>query len=367
MKKLVFVLLFLSHFAFANDGAYYASGNHLIPMYETDIAVTKEILTMQRLDKEMVKITVYYEFFNPKSPKTIAVGFEAASPSGDVDGTPINGKHPYMSDFTVVMNGQKVPYAVALVSDSIYYKNGKFVEKSLAEALKTIDNVNEINFNYVYHFSANFKQGLNTITHTYLFRLSSSVEMVYELPYILTAAKRWANRQIDDFTLQIEMGNFADFHISSTFFDSAEDWKIEGVGKKITIGKDAQDVHYATPNSVHFYIREGKLAFQKKNFAPKGEFRLFCIFFFFTVPFDAKDALPFYIGDMEKHTDRAVDEISQKILRNLPYARRGYIFKTPEIQKYYEQMPWYMPDPSYQVDLSKLTKAEQDWMKKIKP
>jgi hypothetical protein len=366
MKKLAFILLLLVvRLGYANDGAYYVSGNQLVPVYETDIAVAKEILSIQKLSNGFVRIVVNYEFFNPKSPKTIEVGFEARSPSGDVDGTPIKGRHPNISEFTVNMNGQDLPYLVAIVEDSLYYKNGKFVEKTLAEALKSIDNANEVNFNYVYHFKANFKQGLNKITHTYLFQLSSSVEMMYELPYILTAAKRWANRQIDDFTLKIDMGSFADFYIQNSFFDNAADWKIEGTGKKEFTGKKVKDDFSLTDNSTHFWLREGTLLFQKKNFAPQGEINLFCLQFFGTNPFNAKDKLPLQIGAVEQYLTSAEDEAALKILRNLPFARRGYIFKTPDIQQYYEKMDWYMPNPSYQADLSKLTKIEQDWLKKI--
>src|SRR5258707_13351950 len=112
-------LLLSCIFCHANDGAFYASGNQLIPMYETDISVKKEILTIKRINAEQVAITVYYEFFNPKDDKTIEVGFEAASPSGDADTQPDAGGQPYISNFTVNLNGQAVLYKIAIVSDSL--------------------------------------------------------------------------------------------------------------------------------------------------------------------------------------------------------------------------------------------------------
>lgn len=45
---IVIAILFAFNACFANDGAYYVSGNHLIPMYESDIVVKKEILTIKR-------------------------------------------------------------------------------------------------------------------------------------------------------------------------------------------------------------------------------------------------------------------------------------------------------------------------------
>jgi hypothetical protein len=368
LKKLFFCLCLWANYVLANDGVFYATGNHLVPMYETDIAVTKEVLTMQKISNGLVKIVVYYEFFNPKSAKTVEVGFEAASPSGDVNGTPTKGQHPYMSEFTVKMNGQVLPYLVAIVSDSIYYKNGKFIEKNLAEVISHIDNPNEVDFNYVYHFKAYFQQGLNTITHTYLFQLSNSIEINYELPYILTAANRWANRQIDDFTLQVDMGSFSDFYIQNTFFEDINNWKIDGIGKKQMTALNTKQRHPATKNTSHFLIREGILTFKKKNFSPQREFNLFALQNFQSPIFDAKESvdLPFAIGVIEETVDSAKDEISLKILRNLPFARRGYLFKSIDIQQYYDKLTWYIPNPTYQAEFNKLTRIEQDWLKKIK-
>ena len=352
---------------FANDGAYYASGNHLVPMMETDVRVQKEILTMQRVSADMVKITVYYEFFNPKAAKTLDVGFEARSPSGDVDGTPVKGQHPFISDFTVNLTGQNLAHSVAIVTEDKYFKNGKILQIPLKQALKSIENTNEIPFNYVYHFKADFKPGVNTLTHTYFFKLSSGVEMRYELPYILTAATRWGNRRIDDFTLKINMGTFEDFYIAQDFFANADEWEIEGVGKKVSIKKNETVNNEFTKNTSHFWMREGWVVFRKKNFSPKKEFSLFSVQFFGKArPFNAaQELLPLPIGVIEEQFISAQNEVSLKILRNLPFARRGAVFKTTEIQRYYEKMPWYIPNPSYQAELDGLTKEEREWLEKL--
>ena len=72
MKKLtiLFFLLLLIAGAKANDGVFYASGNQLIPVTETDISVRKEVLTINRVGDRLV-VTVYYEVFNPTKPKDL--------------------------------------------------------------------------------------------------------------------------------------------------------------------------------------------------------------------------------------------------------------------------------------------------------
>ena len=81
MKKLVkipltFICFLIYQVSFANDGAYFTSGNHLIPMYETNISCKKEILSIKRVEKNYVKITVYYEFFNHGEAKKLKLGLK---------------------------------------------------------------------------------------------------------------------------------------------------------------------------------------------------------------------------------------------------------------------------------------------------
>jgi hypothetical protein len=63
------------------------------------------------------------------------------------------------------------------------------------------------------------------------------VEEAYSLNYVLTAARRWANRQIDDFTLQIDMGDFQDLSFPASFFDHVSEWTLEGIGKSLEEAK----------------------------------------------------------------------------------------------------------------------------------
>ena len=123
MKKLL-TMLFLVVWALsasANDGVFYAAGNQLIPIVETDISVKKEVLSIVRQGDYAI-IDVNYEFFNPTKTKTLLVGFEAPSPY-NANFSDYRDSHPFISDFTVNMNGKDLPYKVALVkNDSIYYK-----------------------------------------------------------------------------------------------------------------------------------------------------------------------------------------------------------------------------------------------------
>jgi hypothetical protein len=113
----IILLLCQYYNAISNDGAYLGSGNHLIPITESDISIKKEILSIKRyLGK--VHVDVYYEMYNPGKEKTIRVGFEARSPGGDAQVEPSEGKHPYMNNFTVLVNNESLKYNISYIISS---------------------------------------------------------------------------------------------------------------------------------------------------------------------------------------------------------------------------------------------------------
>ncbi|PKP14546.1 MAG: hypothetical protein CVU07_14315, partial [Bacteroidetes bacterium HGW-Bacteroidetes-23] len=342
MKKYIIVYLFFltSHNSFANDGAFFAKGNQLIPIIETDISVKKEILSIKKIRNQFIEVTVYYEFFNPKDDKKITVGFEAFSPEGDADGTPKNGKHPYMRDFTVEVNNSILKYNVAYVADSSYAKSGKIKSLNLATINENL-NINDVNFYYVYHFETHFKKGLKIIKHTYTFDISRSVEYHYNFEYVLTAANRWANKQIDDFTLIIDMGELETFSIPKSFFKSTEDWLINGIGKVEEIHENQNALF--EKGALKFHLQKGTLIFQKKNFKIDGELFLFAQNYF---GFQNTSYLPFsYFQDDKINAPK--NDFHRRVLKNLPFARRGYIFQNQELNHYFQKMDWYIANPNY--------------------
>lgn len=350
--SITFLLLQIT--SFANDGAFFAAGNQLIPINESEISVKKEILTLKKVRHDFIEVSVYYEFFNPAEAKTITVGFEAFSPNGDVDGTPKNGRHPYMRDFTVVLNNTTLPYEVAYVQDSL--SNQK--EKIIAIDLDTFEghkSGNYVEFHYVYHFKASFKKGLNTIKHTYNYDLSGGVCYNYYFEYILTAANRWGNGQIDDFTLIIDSGPFESFHIEQSFFDNNSNWMINGIGKMEHTWVDNRP--YTT-----FYIQKGRLTFQAKNFKPNGELFVHspsCL----DGVIDKKLLYSYYA---QNWMYEPANDFERKTYKNLPFARRGYVFKNVALKQYYENMPWYMPNPNYIPVVANLHELEKKWIEQYK-
>ncbi len=367
-KTLLYLLTTLS--LWANDGAYTMSGNQLIPIFESNISIPKEVLTIKRLKDGLLDVTVEYTFYNPDKRKKVMVGFEADEPSGDVDGTPKNGGHPYMSEFSVMMNNKKVLYKIAIdADDKGYIKNNKIVSDDVTAKLKDPwFNGNESGIGYVYYFNATFEHGTNYITHHYRYEPSGSVMTQYEIDYVLTAASRWAGGVIKDFTLIIDVGDITDFVIAKEFFTKGKEWEVNGWTKDTVFNK-FDDPKEQTP-ALAFYIQKSPVVFKKKNFKIEGDLHL--VSWRIQEPYHRyleefnymENLLPFSSDYIENMLPR--DRLSYKILKNLPFARRGYVFKSSRMKKYFKSLEWYRENPNYVPKWSDLTKEENEWITKLR-
>jgi membrane-associated protein TcaA len=52
-----------------------------------------------------------------------------------------------------------------------------------------------------------------------------------------------------------------------------------------------------------------------------------------------------------------------RLARNEIYARHGYIFQSDDLRSYFNSQDWYVPDPSYNGDLSSVEKNNVDFIK----
>ena len=366
------IVLLMALTARANDGVLYVNGNHLVPVQETDIALTKEVLTISLCDDGYAQVDVQYVLTNRGQEKTVTMGFEAGAPYNDEAAFSQQGIHPYISDFTVVMNGQQLSYMNAVVKtkydeecdfwplnlqrwksyDEVKMRNGDELPNNSMLYDTALDSL--IDFAYAYYFVARFKPGQNTIHHTYRYLTSYGVGRTFEVPYWLKPAMRWANQQIDDFTLRIEAKNTAKhFFVEDSIFAQSSFVVTEGVGKI----KKTQ--HY-DDLFVEIALRNGTVTWHAENFRPKADMniqsaeRLHYDDFKVGTFYDRSDRyLP---GSFVLEEDHSAEQ--RRILANLPFANRGYVFKDKKLQKYFSQFFWYMPDPSWKADTHDFTPRE---------
>ncbi len=391
MKLLTTGLMWLvALMASANDGVFFVNGNQIVPVHETDVAVTKEVLTISICDDGFASVDVLYEFTNRGNAKVVDMGFEAQAPYNS--GENLLGKkgHPNIQNFTVTMNGQSLTYSTCLVRAGSEETSTDFKPLNMQEWRQpNSDNADEedwgnnlinkktkedIYCSMAYLFKANFKAGKNVVHHTYRFQMSVGVYSTFEVPYWLLPAMRWANHQIDDFTLRIQAKNTAKqfFLFDDGLWDGAAWTVTEGKGKvhKYVRPDDSEMKYY------EFSLRNATVEWHKQNFRPSSNFSI-----------NSGDAILFYpeenfkLGRFydrnalvldprgwnnapSKVDDKDAEGLSSaRILRNLPYANRGYVFKDQKLQAYFNSLWWYMPDPTWKQDTSDFTEQERTYIK----
>ena len=365
MKKIISILMLTALWltGAANDGVYYVNGNQLVPTQETDIAITKEVLSIDLNDDGFARVDVQYEFQNNGGEKIVSMGFEATSPYNDGEEYNPNGRHPHIFDFVVVMNGERIQYknALKLADDDTFtpldmriYRPSQYMEEGDGNRLINTKTKELVDFSYSYYFQARFKPGKNTIHHTYRYRMSNGVGRTFEVPYWLTPAMRWANHQIDDFTLRISTPTFKHFWIEKDVFSGGQFNIIAGKGKtRVAPDVDATD-HY------EIALWSGTVEWHRRNYVPVSDFSIESADTF--TLWDDKFPLGYFYDRSDLYLPILSPEMSEadkRIIRNLPYANRGYVFKDKGLRDYFSKIWWYTPAPSWKANTADFT--EREW------
>ena len=137
-----------------------------------------------------------------------------------------------------------------------------------------------------------------------------------------------------------------------------------------------------------FHIQEGGLSFRKANFHPEGELYIAkrSTYYYSEETSDNADlsflttyyrpfaqvlsrlcglyssAFTIDSSDYNYNYDSVTTPEQRRILKNLPFAYRGYIFKTKALQDYFESTDWYLPNPAYKGDMEGFTEEERKWV-----
>lgn len=397
------LLVAMPYGATANDGEYFACGNQLMPVQQTEIEVRKEVLTISIGDDGYAHVDVDYRLYNRGGEKTILMGFESDAPSGWMPEVMNRGENPYIKNFSVVMNGRKLSCSSAFVrNDSTPYGRKQAVDVAALKGYHYIDGSFEndsasVPLVFANYFQAHFKRGLNTVKHRYKYKMSTSNGGHYSLYYKLSPAMRWANRQIDDFQLVIKISDSPKyFFVRGDIVEADPRPRIDGIGKIRRYHHPKNSWKHANNiKESRAFIRRGYVVFQAKNYKPQNELHIYsganfagtgrmalldpalCYYdrSYINRYFDPKtgklaDVIEFEekelcLNDCDK-IPAGKRAFMRKVLRNLPYAQRGYVFKSPDLKEFFSRVWWYMPYSHYRPEDDPLSKMEQKWVEGLK-
>ena len=174
------------------------------------------------------------------------------------------------------------------------------------------------------------------------------------------------------------MGDRESFRIKQTFFEKPTDWSINGLGMAMNCEWMGWDT---VTSGVIFHIQQGGVSFHKQNFHPDGE--LFLVKDHLIVSmwrdYNSEQKLSdeenlingiknqynsidtAFISGFFEETPQFTPE-QRRILKNLPFAYRGYAFKNKELKKFFESTKWYILNPEYKGEMDGFTEEEKAWV-----
>lgn len=339
-KNFTLLLLLITTWiaSFSNDGVFYSSGNTLIPLEETKIELKKEVLILTKRnscnyqDGDLMDVIVYFEFYNPDTVTERLVGF-VTPPASEKIGHK-ESEHPYVTNYCIEANEELLRFEIKRIDSTNFKVFGEEIYGS----------------DFIYYTKVIFKKGKNVIKHSYTYKGSIYADMRTPGPnfnYRLTTGTTWANKQIDDFELFVNMGSNSYFSIPEGFEeDSNTKWQFIGLGQigamKTENGKKTQKINIKT--------NSGYLRYKKTDFKPIYDLTITTI----NPRYDINEYRDIFDPGIY-NKPRNISDLSDndlKIIRNSIFAFHGYKFNSKYLTDYFSQYTWYIPDPNInQVDI----------------
>lgn len=357
MKEKFLILImsfFTSIMTYANDYGVYANGSSFEPAEPDDvnIEVKEEILTIRLEDDDKAYIDVDYTFYNYGEKTDMSVAFVANFPN-IVEGIDYNNLldgNPYIHDFTVEMNGFSLPVKTFVKDLPQNFKSELLVKKDGGFYYDK-----ERLWYYLYTFPATFVKGENKIRHSYSYDLLPRQSALWNLEYELSPASHWKGGKIGKFTLRVECPNTAkQFHVDCEDLNGTSPIFTKGVGKYM------YDSYWN--NCLTISMRDAVAQWTMYNYSPKKRLDIYAVAGCYI---NFLDEVPYgYAYDRNPRFEPVDGNLVRqpRILRNVPYAHRGYIFKTKSMKKVFENLWWYIPDSTYVPDMSDFTKKEIEFI-----
>jgi hypothetical protein len=335
--RLAFFLMAFSSIAAANDWSFGGEADHLIPLEASDITIPQEKIVMTRLATGWMHIEVNFVFDSP-TEGIRKIGFITP---------PMEPEN--LQKFVTEVNGQPVATRFLPFRETSFKRILRYDEEWERE-----DGEDALH-DFVFHFDAPFKKGLNTIHHHYLFTGSHGVA-TRDYEYVVSTIQKWKNKRVEDFELILDMGKNSYFQIPGFWEDGRKvDWEIVGQGKQMEAPSDIS----SQPVTVVKLI-DGVLRYHAQNFSPDSEISVvFPSTIFYPgleVGEDKNRSIKPFEGYNWVYQDKRFDggkcvyfqqdeddAADQAIAKNCPFAIKGRIFSNPTLQHYFSQFFWYDP------------------------
>lgn len=357
MKHILIFLILTTLNTFADKSIIFEAnmvGTNLVPLTKTDVELKNIRVNFKaRSGSKYVKVKTNYILNNPSKSKKIIVGFEAGKTEDK-----FSKISPYLLGITLKVNDKHLkniaytPFIPHEFADGI--KNQKELKKMLLTSNSFDDGTTKAR--HLYLFELELNKGFNHVMFEYTYVAPKDIITHYKFEHDLASFSTWANKKVDSFNLSLNLGKFQAFRLEKGFFQSKSELKYNG---KVI---DNPKYSYVT-----VYSKDGIIKFKQKDFSVQKRFKIFSFDNNFGLDFEdkifnyKKDKLGFMFEDTRTECKGWK---SDHILRALPYARRGFVFKRSKgVQDYFESLDWYKKNPKLKRSDVKFTAFEKKILK----
>mgnify|MGYP001591894881 CR=1 FL=1 len=380
MKKyLLFIFFFKLLIVKSNDfPVHYSIAGQLFPTQQSIIELHKEILKFTFEDTGSISTNVYFEFYNP-TDSIINLDIAFVDEGESVNTFYRNGKWRRYTNWDYWDMEENPDYSSEIIdgpgNNIIDFKvslDGKELDYEIKGLDKEYEEFGYSGYEILYIFNARFPPGKTIIEHSYTL-LDGDRGGVLE--YILTSGKQWANRKINDFTLEFHVSKgvkgllLREANISAN--DNSLLWNSILQDAKL-ITRDNRKLEF----NGHIY-ENTFVQFKKKDFIPNDNIFIFSklipkklnLDLEYQEIFDAiieisynwdddvyNDHYPNY-STIKNIRDKIIN-VDNKILRNSLFAFNNYKFKSEYLTNFFMRYPWYQPNKDIPNSTEIFTKNE---------
>ena len=183
--------------------------------------------------------------------------------------------------------------------------------------------------------------------HRYTYTMAQNIYTHYQLDYKLSPALRWANHQIDDFTLRIESdGSPLHFFLNAASMKGADAPAIvnavgkKGYGKHQMRNIRSSEYDKQAQQMLEFFLRDAFVEIHAKDFKPEEELHLSAADCSESGIVCMPDPCKTSLVAAESETPlSALDKLAAK---HYLEALQGKTFKDKKLQKYFDSRWWYL-------------------------
>lgn len=325
----------------ANDSAFGGSGAHPYPIEFTDVEMVRERVALKLIGLDRWEVSCLFVFRNVKDkPVTVQMGFPFPEADGEGD--------------LAIPRGYRAPKA----DRPIVYGFRTWVrDKSVKPRLKRVGANRKLglDFKWAYVWPVDLKPSEQIeVRNTFVLGVSSTVMSWFTgVSYVLRSGKVWHGGRIGRAQLQVSADQ--PFRLCSKRSLATRFAGLSFGRESLIEGMEARIRPQPSGMKVVRTGKQTRLQWDLRRFRPTKDLQV-CV-----VP--ARMHLEWLSHELSQVDLKKLSSKQLRLVRNFYFARHGKRFKTPAIQRAFDQQWWYRPNSEFKPSM--LDQADWSAVKRV--